>query len=367
MIILIAPVAETQLEFFEPQKLLGYTIDTIKSEITIQNWFSGKLQTYIENKFNENLGFRGHMIKAENQLNFELFREISSGTRAKIILGKNNYLYEKAYIDAFNAVDSIHIEEIEKKVLDLKKLQKKSEQFGAAFVVLIAPSKASVYPEYIPEKHVLEKNEDTKTNYEHLAQLLGKHHINHFDSHAFLVEKKETQEYELFARGGTHWNYYAACLVAEDFTIMLERISNKNLVNVSCDSTAVDNTSVGTDRDLTDLTNLWNDSSIDGRIAHPLFNVKAQEEEYRPDILFVGDSFMHTILAIMEHGPMYKSRELYYYYNTVHSRPENTESTIDRTAINWEKDVFSKDIIVIEVSETGIPELGFGFVEDAIK
>lgn len=129
----------------------------------------------------------------------------------------------------------------------------------------------------------------------------------------------------------------------------------------------MDTKATGSDRDLTNLTNLWDDSTIDGEIAHPIFHVAAKEGEQSPNILFVGDSFMHTILAIMEHGPMYKSRDLYYYYNTAFKKPENTTVPIDRDAIDWERDIFSKDIIVIEVSQTGIPELGFGFIEDAIK
>jgi hypothetical protein len=367
MTLLALPAMQSHFAFTKERSLLGYTAEAAPLEASLEQWIGGRFQTAAENAFNEQIGFRGHLIRAENQLNFSLFGDISSRTQTKIVLGKDHYLYEKAYIDAYNGVDAIAPEILEEKITSLKELQEKAEKKGVAFILLIAPSKASVYPEFIPERYLLKKESRKTTNYEQLIPLLDAYGINYFDANAFLIEQKKERPYDVFSRGGTHWNYYTACFVSKEFVEMLERIAEINLVNVSCDSVVVDTKATGTDRDLTDLTNLIDDSAIDGEIAHPIFHVSAKEGEQAPDILFVGDSFMHTILAIMEHGPMYKSRDLYYYYNTAFKKPENTAVPINRDAIDWERDIFSKDIIVIEVSQTGIPELGFGFIEDAVR
>jgi hypothetical protein len=49
------------------------------------------------------------------------------------------------------------------------------------------------------------------------------------------------------------------------------------------------------------------------------------------------------------------------------SYPDNVRREIVTSTLNWERNVFSKDVIIIEANETGLGKIGFGFVEDALK
>ena len=62
-------------------------------------------------------------------------------------------------------------------------------------------------------------------------------------------------------------------------------------------------------------------------------------------------------------GPM----DFYYYFNTHHSFPGGKESPVDREHFDWENELLSKDVLIIEVSSTLVHEAGYGFVESALE
>lgn len=74
---------------------------------TTRSWLSGAFQKEAERWIDEHIGFKAWFVKTDNQLNHWLFRENHQKTGSNIILGKNDHLYEQAYIDAWLGRDSV--------------------------------------------------------------------------------------------------------------------------------------------------------------------------------------------------------------------------------------------------------------------
>jgi hypothetical protein len=149
-------------------------------------------------------------------------------------------------------------------------------------------------------------------------------------------------------------------------TVIKEKL-NRKLVDFSCRPIKVKPFQVGADQDLLDLLNLWDETPYYTETPYPETTVIRDGDEYHPNLLFVGDSFLEGILRFYDWHKIYTERDLYFYYKERKHYPSNSNHRIYRSAIKWEEQVFSKDAIVVEINESFIQHAGFSFVPDAIK
>ena len=83
-------------------------------------------------------------------------------------------------------------------------------------------------------------------------------------------------------------------------------------------------------------------------------------------MLFVGGSFLWTILAHCERQHLYATRD-FYYYNERHFRwQELTETKVVKKDIDWKRDIADRDVFVMEINEAYLHHGGMGFLRDAL-
>src|SRR4051812_45271689 len=101
LIILIAllfvPVAQNLFSFAKTKPLKGAFELPDKKPFTINDWFEGNFQQAYDNYYETHIGLREVLIRIKNQIEFSLFNQTTSWT----IIGKDNYLYEEGYINAY--------------------------------------------------------------------------------------------------------------------------------------------------------------------------------------------------------------------------------------------------------------------------
>ncbi len=366
LVLCLAPVSQRVFKFLPEETLNGVVVTLSRPQWSWNDWLSGKFQTQAEEWWNARLGFRGALIKTVNQINFSLFKEISSGGNVKIVLGKNNMLYEKGYIANYQGREASPLTVLEKEVEKLVELQAKLKKRGIVLVLVISPSKASVYPEYLPQAFDTKQPGTPDTDYVRIKPLLEKAGITTIDGTEFLLAKKAEVPDLLFPHGGTHWSYYGACLVQEEIMQTLEKKLNKPLRHLVCKPRAVDNNPIGTDRDLSELLNIWTEKVIDGPTPHPILSLAGKKNAYQPRVAAVGDSFIWTLAAVAEPVKLYKDHDIYYYFESRRKYPAAAESNA-KEKIDWPKDFWSKDVIIIEINEVALNTIGYGFVDAALK
>jgi hypothetical protein len=79
-------------------------------------------------------------VKLSNQINYSLFGTIRGRRGTQIVVGKDNWLYEHAYMDCYLKNPRLPADNLRQYAAKIKQLQDALEDRGAVFVLPISPS-----------------------------------------------------------------------------------------------------------------------------------------------------------------------------------------------------------------------------------
>ena len=343
---------------YDLKKLYGVYIAKDEPQASADGLFEGKFQEKFSNYFNENFALRPLFIKLNNQLFYDLFDTSYMYDKA-IVVGKQRQLYEENYIlFYYNIANQTQPGLADIYAKQLRDLQDLLAGRGISFLLLISPNKAATYPEYIPEQFKWFRRTG-KLNRQVLLPLLRKHGVNFYDAQEAMDTWRKKQPIPLFCQGGTHWNDLGALYSLQGMLAELERISGKKLVKLRLDDVAVDNNPTGYDRDLAELLNLYY-QPYDFPSPHPKVTPVRDEETFTGNLALVGGSFNWIILDLMHKYGVFDRMDFYYYYHTFFRRyeagkPAGEKTTVDVWHMNWDKRIFNKDFVIIEMNSAVIP------------
>ena len=266
--------------------------------LTARSWLDGAFAAAVEPWLVRNLGWRGVGIRTANQINTTLFRRQPGGARTTVMFGADGWLFEKAYVRERTHRPAFRPKGAEAFAADLDRLQQRCRQRGMAFAVLIAPSKAEIYPEYLPEPfRRLPPAVAAQTNaYQQLVAALQETDVACVDAHAAFLEWKR-EGVDLFPPGGTHWNHYGAQrALARAWQALREQPTARALPVLPAVAGHRLRAPVGTDNDLVHLLNLWT-ATPGGRrpVPFPVLDA-APASDAAIRIVMVGDSFAFTLI-----------------------------------------------------------------------
>ncbi|MHC4178780.1 MAG: alginate O-acetyltransferase AlgX-related protein [Planctomycetota bacterium] len=354
--------------------LEGMFLPVEEPKFSLASWWNGTFQKQVqgteqqegweqkEGWIDRHVGFRSVWIKTDNQINFSLFRQVpTTPNPQQIILGKDNWLYESGYVDSFLGLERATDAALERFAADMKEHQDALERQNIAFLLVISPSKAAHYPEYLPgwlwrERETIRPHErDKRSDYERLMPLLEEQGIHCVDAVALFRREKEARpDYRLFARGGNHWTYYGASLVVGQMLARLKELTGRDLRQVSCESVTVDCHTTGTDNDLGDVLNLWTPWVTKGPTPHP--HLAATGGKWKPNVLCIGDSFSDTLTYVMDSLRVYRRRDTLFLMLMKKMYPEGIIVPIDSPESGWWAETQGRDIVIVEFNEAQLAE-----------
>ncbi len=326
--------------------------------------YQGKLEEWL----GRNIGYRGQLVRTDNQINYSVFGQISSNYASPLVLGKNNTLFEKLYIDAINGKGMVGDNDLRQSAKKLALLQRLLGERGITFLLLISPAKTTVEMESIPPRYLHPaRPAEEKSNYNRLLPMLKEANIRMLDSRELLLRWKREAPRSLFARGGTHWNMETSCRVTGEMLEMLSKASGKPIPRVPCEPVETRDVPDPFDRDLADLCNLWNAAPFYESLPYPVAPAELPAyDPSRPRMLFIGGSFLWSMFHYLDLFQIYSHRDMYYYFSRRFRFPSREEVPIDKRNFNWDE-VFSNEYIVLEVNEANIRNIGSGFIEAALR
>lgn len=329
-------------------------------------WWNGTLQAEFDAWIGRRIGLRGMLVRTANQFNYSLFGELPRGGGTAVVLGRAGYLYEQAYVDAYRKKGKRSADELRAKSVAVRRLQDRLAADGIAFLLVIAPSKAEIYPEFLPPEADVAGRSQRRSNYENLVGFLRRDGVNLVDAHAWFREwKNEPGMPPLFTKGGTHWNHYGAAKVVGLIAARLRELTGKDLPVLRVVGSVTNRTIVDSDNDLGELVNIWRGQALAGPQVHPV--IEKQEGSYLPDVLFVGDSFVFTLTNLMDREQLYRRRDTFYYFKRRFAHPAAVDVPLDKSQLDLLGEVRGRDAVVIEVGEYWLPKIGFGFATDLLK
>jgi alginate O-acetyltransferase complex protein AlgJ len=415
VVFLTTVTIQTALHSLPEPILHGVFNPAEKPVLTLQSWFSGRFQQQVQGAekieedmseelsermaarmaerekgimeeaqeaacwFNERLGFRSFWIKTDNQVNFSVFHEIHRNTNSRsIVPGKDNWLYQGGVINNLLGFSTASTEQLEQFAVDLERLQEELQQRGVTMLVVVSPSKAVHYPEYLPDwvwplrDKLRRQGIREKSDYEIFGPSLDREGVNWVDAPMrFRQERTQQQatgeEYRLFPQGGTHWSHYGASLVSAEILDRLEELTGKDLTNLIFKRVFVDRETTGTDNDLGDLMNTWTPWVFKGPTPHAL--IVRDPGPWRPTILWLGKSHSEMLIVALDPYEIYKQCDYLFYFRWryIWPDPDHHRYRIDRDRFDWQKEFQSHDVVIIELNEAQLDGLAHGFVEGALN
>lgn len=347
-------------------ELAGIAFNEPKPQLSLNDWFNRSFQDKFNKWFNHFYGARALFVRLGNQINYSAFSK-SYMYDQSIIIGKEKQLYEVGYIrDYCGFTPPTPFIQAERRVKEMKEIQERLRERGVAFTLLITPSKAAIYPEYIPADFC-DTPQTASRDYTQFLPLLDKYKLNYIDGHALTSEAKQKEILPLFCQGGTHWNYLGAYHTIKPLVEQFGALTEKSLGVLRIQGMTVDHMPTGSDADLAKLLNLAI-PPYDYAVPHPSI-VNHQALQRLDRATFVGGSFTWIALDIINRANIFDRIDFYYYYKlTLNSFPSQESRPIDTARIDWDKDIFTSQLLVLEVNEAAFQmEYLPAFISDILQ
>lgn len=262
-----------------------------ETALTVDNFFNSKYQNDVENFLKEKGKIAKKFRKINNTIIFKLFSSTSSG----VVIGKDDFLFEKGYIREKFAFDKQDYKTIENNVKKVKEVQDILNKNGIRFLYILAPTKADFYEEYLPKKFdcLLSNNKEEERNYTKFKKALNEYKVNYIDVNEYFIKNKYNSENYLFPKYGIHWSEYGFLKFFDN--ILNPQYFNNNII---CDDFVESKKYLNVDFDLGDLCGIDEDFFKSKTNNIYFRNCKIKDKNIAlPKTIFIGDSFSDIIYS----------------------------------------------------------------------
>lgn len=320
-----------------------------------EGWFKSDYQTQKDKFIKENFGFHNYYIRLICQLNFSLFKKASV---SYVVVGKENYLYETAYIDAYYGRDFIGQEKINGYVNKLKKIQDTLEKQNKLIVTVFAPGKACFYPEYIPDNY---KSEKKINNYEGFKAAMTRTGANHIDFYKSFRDQKSSSKYPLYPQLGIHWSDYGVIIAFDSMAHYVENKLGVDLPDLKITNVEFTDVLRSNDDDAIKSLNLFKDPKT-FKMAYPNWKIDYDSTRHKKlKLLVVSDSFWWYIYSTSIPGNTFSSADFWYYNQEMY--PESFASPLYVSQVDYAARIREADVILLMHAEATLHKFGGGFVD----
>lgn len=363
LLLLLLPALQAKFHVVSVKPLGGYTESaphpTLSQESLLDNSYQVALEKYID----ERLGFREWLIRLYNQWAYSLLNQIRLST---VDIGHDQQLYQYVSINAYLGRDFLGEDEINFRLQRLRRVQDTLRAHGTRLLVVLAPGKARILPEFLPTSFAAVQP-TPPSNQTVVARMLREKGIEMLDASALMLRWKDTASYPLFPRTGTHWSGYAVALLGDTLFRRAASMAGLPVPTIRRHKGTVAthiNELHYTDNDLGELINLSLDIP-----PYPMYYPKlemAAPAGKKPNMLIIGDSFAQSLYSFY---PFYQQlldpRSRYWSYNQQIFWPDNTPESHTVHELNLREQYMGRQLIVLLGTEQNLPQLGFGFIDDA--
>jgi hypothetical protein len=354
LLFLLAPILQNLFHFKKSIKPLdGAYIEVTDTTLTLQSWLSGRYQERQQEMFRAHFGFHNYYVRLNNQIDFSLFRKSNT---ERLIVGKGNFLYESSYIEAYFGRDFVGEEKLEEKYKKLKSVQDLLASKGILLEVVMAPGKATFYPEFIPDNW---RSEKKLSNYEYCRYLCKKLGITFIDFNAWFLQQKDLSPYDLYPKTGIHWSNYGALLATDSLCKHIEKQSGLNLRDIKIQNVSFSNELRDPDEDLAiDMNLLFNIPTLPMPYASYIWG--EENAPVKPKALFIGDSYFWNIYYEGLTNNLFTDCKFWYYNHTVFPESEKERKVKN---LNLGEEIKKQQVVVLLATESNIQDIGSGFIE----
>jgi len=354
--ILCFPLFNGLTNLFEERKLDGAVEVFPDTTSSWSGWFSGSYQQVKEKHQNDIFFGHNFCVRLHNEIDFKLFQK---GHARKLVIGKENYLFERDYILTYLGKDYLGDAAIREYTDKLKIAQDYLAAKGKTLIVVLAAGKGSFYPEYFPEPY--SSMSKSKSNYEEFSNSSILTELNFINYSNYFRSLKGSSPYLLYPRYGTHWSIYGMTMVADSMLSYIEAKRNVTLPHVVRTGLEMKK-ATDMDYDIGSGMNLL--SYMDGpEMAYPNIYFESKEGKDSVKLLVISDSF-YMGLFYMGFGNSFSKADFWYYNHQIF--PENQNGLKFTDELDFKTEIDNHDVFILMATEHNIPGVGWGFVDKVV-
>lgn len=350
------PMVLTVYPFVNIDPLEGSFEEVEKPAFSWDSVYTGGYQKAIETYVNEHTGGRPYLVRVNNQLDFWLFNKANANS---VLIGKENYLYEESYVDAYFGADFIGENIVQEKVRKLQHVSDSLHARGVELVVVFAPGKGSFYPEYFPD-HLRQKQ--MRTNYSAYKAAIEKTGVNFMDFRAWFLSMKENSEYPLFPKGGIHWSSYGEVLAADSIIRYMNGITTESQINsIKIDRVNTSENVRNMDEDIEESMNLLFNLE-DLEMGYPVFGPVAHSAERTTKVLTIADSYFWGMYNWGLAKDYFDNGE-YWYYNREMYPQSFEKQTFVQNLVDLTYEVEKNDVVMVLFTDANLKDFAYDFID----
>jgi alginate O-acetyltransferase complex protein AlgJ len=160
-------------------------------------------QTTATKYLDTHFGFHNWLLRRNSIIKVRYFHASSV---ANVILGKNRWLFYRPGVDDYRELTSLTDTQLQFLKQTIEEERDSLAQMGICYLIVIAPNKETIYPEYLPTTATRVQQKTELDQF--LEYLKVNSDIDILDLRASLLEAKT--RYPVYYRSDTHWNHYGA-------------------------------------------------------------------------------------------------------------------------------------------------------------
>lgn len=360
IVFLCFPALQSMLKIFPEKPLNGSYELPDKPQLKVKTWFNDDFQEKYNSYLDQTISFRPFLVRINNQIAFSLFdTALANG----VIIGKNNCLFEKNYIDECQGKNFVGEQKIKAEVEKAKYIQQKLAENNQHLIIVLAPGKGTYFPEYIPDKY-LNPGKDYPTNYKSYRKHLTESGINLIDFNSWFKSMKDTSRYPLYTKAGIHWSSYGVALSVDSLVHYMEKQAGIDMVDFGWDKLDLTRKARDTDDDIARGMNLLFPLN-NGLMAYPHLTYKEGTGKVKPNVIVVADSYYWCILGTGIAARLFNENEFWYYNQEVYS--SSWQGSKKFTEINKTDEIKKPNFIIVLFTDANLYRFPYNFFDDVIN
>lgn len=366
MVLGLMPLLQGWLRLIPIKPLTGVVEEIEKPTFSFDAYCSGSYAKGVEDYASRHFGFRELAIRFYNQYLWSCYHK----TYAKdVVAGKKGWLYYPQSVSDYygkellrwNASADEAKNRFDRDVKYLNWARQILKENSVDLMVFMSPEKGFLYPEYLPDD---ERDTTTFNAYEYFAECFDSVGFPYIEMTRWFQQIKDTVSYPLIPQTGAHW-VFPSVYAADSLFRFMGDLKGVNLPEIVI-GPMYESKKHGMDNDLEQLLNL----SLPIRHRYGFapraeVSIAADSTMVKPKVLFVGNSYMWSMVHFVPFNEVFDDVEFWYYFSTAYYG-EDLSQTKSVTQFDFLEKILDFDYVVWFTTGNQMNKGTMGFAEKAI-
>ncbi|CAH2600100.1 ALGX domain-containing protein [Rhodovastum atsumiense] len=336
---------------FRTKNTIAGVLQEAAPQLSMQDILSYRFQRQISEAVGRLSPVYATAIRLKGQLYYQV---LDTSPHPAVVIGRDRQLLQPIYLREYCARDLARFAPMaENWAIRLRQMQDFFTGRGQAFLYVITPSKVALYPQVIPRSYSCPSGAEDRVGKMRLWRAaLERHGVRFLDGVAVVTAARDAGAPALFPRGGIHWNWLGAALVAQALTEAVNRSEGAAFLTPFRWDVRMSDRPRDSDRDVLDILNLaWPDD----RYPVPELTYHADPPALcRPArIAEIGGSFlfrMNEVLARVACPPVI---DMWFYWKNKHLRYPPVDGRTQAVDPQKRRELLdAAELVIFEENET---------------